>query len=66
MKKLKGRPSKYSAETIQRIYELYDTTEKGAGLIGVELGIPRNTVYWYLMKRKKAQRIENPDANEQN
>lgn len=44
----------HSKELIERLYQLYDTTNKGYGLIAQELGMSRYTVGWYIRKRRKA------------
>lgn len=62
MEKLRGRPQVHSAALIQKIYELYDTTEKGYGLIAKELGMSRSTVQWYIIKRKKENAAEKSAA----
>lgn len=64
MVKLKGRPPVHSAETVQKIYELYDSTPMGYGLIAKELGMSRSTVQWYIAKRNKAK--ENPPLSNTN
>lgn len=56
MKKPKGRPAKYSRELIQRIYELYDTTDMGYDLIARELHVSKSMVAYYIRKRRNIQR----------